>query len=56
MVTAARETAQILFPGSAPGTGGPRGRRGVRRSGEESTWSPETMNRLLAVDGRGDRM
>jgi DNA-binding IclR family transcriptional regulator len=56
VVTAARETAQILFPGSAPGTGRPRLRRGVRRSGAEPTWSPETMNRLLAVDGRGDWM
>ncbi|WP_239067592.1 IclR family transcriptional regulator [Actinomadura bangladeshensis] len=57
VVTAARETAQILFPGSAPGTERPRGRRaGVRRTSEESTWSSETMNRLLAVDGRGTWM
>ncbi|WP_245666721.1 IclR family transcriptional regulator [Actinomadura latina] len=56
VVTAARETAQILFPGSAAGTARPRARRGVHRAGEESTWSPETMNRLLAVDGRGTWM
>ena len=56
VVTAARETAQILFPGSAPGAERPRGRRGVPRRSEEPTWSAETMNRLLAVDGRGDWM
>ncbi|WP_235037177.1 IclR family transcriptional regulator [Actinomadura sp. K4S16] len=59
VVTAAREASQILFPGSAPGTraGRPGGRtRRAVRTGEETSWSPETMNRLLAVDGRGDWM
>ncbi|MCQ0005394.1 hypothetical protein [Actinomadura madurae] len=58
VVTAAREASQILFPGSAPGArAGARGRRrGGSPAGEEASWSPETMNRLLAVDGRGDWM
>lgn len=58
VVTAARETSQILFPGSAPGaerTGG-RTRRAAARTKPKATWSPETMNRLLAVDGRGTWM
>lgn len=57
-MTAAREASQILFPGSAPGArAGARGRRrGGSPAGEEASWSPETMNRLLAVDGRGDWM
>ncbi|WP_230420826.1 IclR family transcriptional regulator [Actinomadura soli] len=57
VVTAAREASRILFPGSAPGVRS-GGRAPPRRSGtaREPTWSPETMNRLLAVDGRGDWM
>ncbi|TDC97315.1 IclR family transcriptional regulator [Actinomadura sp. 7K507] len=31
-------------------------RRGAARASRETTWSAETMNRLLAVDGRGDWM
>ncbi|MEO3826290.1 IclR family transcriptional regulator [Actinomadura sp. B10D3] len=57
VVTAAREASQILFPGSAPGARGRRGGPPARSSaGEGASWSPETMNRLLAVDGRGDWM
>ncbi|MEU8803083.1 IclR family transcriptional regulator [Spirillospora sp. NPDC048819] len=58
VVTAARETSQILFPGATPRgeRAGGRARRGAARVSRETTWSPETMNRLLAVDGRGDWM
>ncbi|MFC4053461.1 IclR family transcriptional regulator [Actinomadura syzygii] len=62
VVTAARETSRILFPGLGATTRG-GGRAGARarrsaaeRGAEAATWSPETMNRLLAVDGRGDWM
>ncbi|MFV2171512.1 IclR family transcriptional regulator [Actinomadura sp. LOL_016] len=59
VVTAAREASQVLFPGSAPSRpdGTPRTRRPAgARSSERECWSAETMNRLLAVDGRGDWM
>ncbi|MEV5829569.1 IclR family transcriptional regulator [Spirillospora sp. NPDC052242] len=63
VVTAAREASQVLFPGSAParhdaagkGTSRARGHAGDRPS-DRDCWSAETMNRLLAVDGRGDWM
>ncbi|GAA0237083.1 IclR family transcriptional regulator [Actinomadura nitritigenes] len=58
VVTAARETSQVLFPGSAAaGRPGGRTRRAhTDRPVPEHTWSAATMNRLLAVDGRGDWM
>jgi DNA-binding IclR family transcriptional regulator len=57
VVTAARETAQVLFPGSAAaGRGGRTRRTHADRPVPEHTWSAATMNRLLAVDGRGDWM
>ncbi|MDL4819707.1 IclR family transcriptional regulator [Actinomadura opuntiae] len=58
VVTAARETSQVLFPGAASsGRPGGRARRPhADRPVPEHTWSPATMNRLLAVDGRGDWM
>ncbi|KAB2381332.1 IclR family transcriptional regulator [Actinomadura montaniterrae] len=57
VVTAARETAQVLFPGSAAaGRGGRTRRAHADRPVPEHTWSAATMNRLLAVDGRGDWM
>ena len=59
VVTAAREASQVLFPGAASArrAGAGRARRtGQARTAPEDTWSTETMNRLLAVDGRGDWM
>ncbi|RSN61817.1 MULTISPECIES: IclR family transcriptional regulator [Actinomadura] len=63
VVTAAREASQVLFPGSAParhdgaGKGTARARKPAGdRSSDRDCWSAETMNRLLAVDGRGDWM
>jgi DNA-binding IclR family transcriptional regulator len=57
VVTAARETSQVLFPGSASaGRGGRTRRPHGDRPVPAHTWSAATMNRLLAVDGRGDWM
>ncbi|GAA0941401.1 IclR family transcriptional regulator [Actinocorallia libanotica] len=58
VASAAREIAQTLFPGTAsprraPGRA-PRSRSAAAH--ESGTWSAETMNRLLALDGRGDWM
>ncbi|MFI6517687.1 IclR family transcriptional regulator [Spirillospora sp. NPDC050679] len=59
VVTAAREASLVLFPASASarrGGGPPRRPRAPRRTVPEGAWSAETMDRLLAVEGRGDWM
>ncbi|MFB4319166.1 IclR family transcriptional regulator [Actinomadura sp. 21ATH] len=56
VATAAREASQELFLGPATARR-PRARRGTCAApATDSSWSPETLNRLLAMDGRGDWM
>lgn len=56
VVSAAREASNILFPGSAVSRRAGVPRRTAEQRRPDVTWSAETMNRLLAVDGRGDWM
>jgi len=55
VAAAAREASQTLFPSTAPARR-PRARRAEFAPPAEDSWSPETLNRLLAMDGRGEWM
>jgi len=52
VAAAAREASLSLFPGSGPSARRARGRRPCPPPQPEDTWSPEAMNRLLALDAR----
>lgn len=54
VATAAREVSLTLFPGSASPRRARARRQEHHRPVPDDTWSAETMNRLLAMDGRGD--
>ncbi|WP_344451391.1 IclR family transcriptional regulator [Actinocorallia aurantiaca] len=56
VAAAARETSQILFPSAASPRRDPRRTPRSRTAQDSGTWSAETMNRLMALDGRGDWM
>ncbi|WP_119729193.1 IclR family transcriptional regulator [Thermomonospora amylolytica] len=52
VAAAAREASLTLFPGSGASARRARTRRPCPAPPPEATWSPETMNRLLALDAR----
>jgi DNA-binding IclR family transcriptional regulator len=55
VAAAAREASLTLF-GSESARRARARRSGCAQPAPDATWSPETLNRLLAVDGRGDWM
>jgi DNA-binding IclR family transcriptional regulator len=56
VAAAAREASLTLFPGSGSARRTRARRADCAQPAPDATWSPETLNRLLAVDGRGDWM
>ncbi|SEG93483.1 DNA-binding transcriptional regulator, IclR family [Thermomonospora echinospora] len=56
VAAAAREASLTLFPGSGTARRARARRAECVRPEPGATWSPETLNRLLALDGRGEWM